>query len=286
VVLMGHTADDVAEARAMRAAGSTTPEPRAWGPSPAWPEGRGVFLLRPMLALRRAEIRAWLTARGEIWIDDPANEDLRSARARARKAGPGDLPAPSAAPLPEALAGACAMDAAGVLSLPRARLRAAAADEAAAFLGIACLCAAGTRRPPGAAQARALLARLAGEAPVTATLAGARIEADADGVRFLREAGEATRGGLGPMRLRAGETAVWDGRFEIAAHGDLAVRRLRGLAAQLSAHDRAALAGLPARARPSLPATEEGGRARLVQARPLALERLRAACGLVAREPD
>jgi tRNA(Ile)-lysidine synthase len=174
-----------------------------------------------------------------------------------------------------------------VLSLPRGRLRAADPEEAAAFVGIACLCAAGTRRPPGAAQARALLARLAGEAPVTATLAGARIEADGDGVRFLREAGEATRGGLGPMRLRAGETAVWDGRFEIAAHGDLAVRPLRGLAAQLSARDRAALAALPARARPSLPAAAtEDGRARLVPARPLALERLRAACGLVAREPD
>ena len=73
---MGHTASDLAEAAAMRAEGSTTPSPREWAPSPAWPEGRGVFLLRPMLHLARGEIRAWLAARGQTWIEDPANADL------------------------------------------------------------------------------------------------------------------------------------------------------------------------------------------------------------------
>ena len=73
VLLVGHTADDVLEARAMRRAGSTTPEPRAWSPSPAWPEGRGLFLLRPLLGLRRAALRAWLAAEQRPWIEDPAN---------------------------------------------------------------------------------------------------------------------------------------------------------------------------------------------------------------------
>src|SRR5207247_1209422 len=40
-ILMGHTGSDVLEAEAMRAAGSTTPDPKEWAPSPAWPEGRG-----------------------------------------------------------------------------------------------------------------------------------------------------------------------------------------------------------------------------------------------------
>ncbi len=87
VILMGHTADDdLREAGLMRAEGSTTPDPREWTPSPAWPQGRGVFLLRPMLGVRRAHIRDWLTARGERWIDDPANEDAAYARPRARRA--------------------------------------------------------------------------------------------------------------------------------------------------------------------------------------------------------
>ena len=85
VILIGHTADDVLEARRMRADGSSVPEPRAWSPSPAWPEGRGVFLARPLLGLGRADIRAWLSARGEAWIEDPANDDLAYARPRARQ---------------------------------------------------------------------------------------------------------------------------------------------------------------------------------------------------------
>ncbi|MET0337744.1 MAG: tRNA lysidine(34) synthetase TilS, partial [Caulobacter sp.] len=88
VILMGHTADDLAEGAAMRAEGSSVSDPREWAPSPAWPQGRGVFVLRPMLGLRRAEIRDWLTAQGRDWIDDPANEDPRFARSRARAASP------------------------------------------------------------------------------------------------------------------------------------------------------------------------------------------------------
>src|SRR6185437_3124426 len=81
---MGHTADDLLEAAAMRTEGSTVPDPREWALSPAWPEGRGVFVLRPLLETRRAELREWLSVRGETWIDDPANEDARFARSRAR----------------------------------------------------------------------------------------------------------------------------------------------------------------------------------------------------------
>src|SRR5690606_1233676 len=63
VILFAHTADDVAEAAAMRAAGSSTPSPRAWSPSPVWPDGRGLFVLRPLLELGRAELRRWLAER-------------------------------------------------------------------------------------------------------------------------------------------------------------------------------------------------------------------------------
>ena len=287
VILMGHTADDVLEARAMRGAGSTTPEPREWAPSPAWPEGRGVFLLRPLLNVRRAALRAWLVAQGESWVEDPANADLRYARARARAAAPSPAPATPAAPPPEPnpLAALCAMDEAGVLAVSRDALRLAPRAQAQAFLGAACLCAAGTVRPPAAARTQRLLARLAAHAPVAATLAGARIEADADEVRVLREPGEAARGALAPIHLRSGETRVWDGRFEIAAERDIEVRPLARLAARLPAAERARLAIFAPKARAALPAAIEGGRVTVIAGRPLALGRLEAACGLVEREP-
>jgi tRNA(Ile)-lysidine synthase len=88
---MGHTADDVAETQVMRSEGALTPFPREWSPSPVWPEGRGVFILRPLLGVRRESLRRWLLDRGEVWVEDPANSDLRFARSRARRvlAGPG-----------------------------------------------------------------------------------------------------------------------------------------------------------------------------------------------------
>jgi tRNA(Ile)-lysidine synthase len=280
VILLGHTADDTLEARAMRRAGSSTPEPRDWAPSPAWPEGRGLHLLRPLLGVRRAAIRRWLTARGEAWIEDPANADPRYARARARRdLTSTDLAATPDLPLPRDLAAACRMDAAGVLSLDRARL-AAEPQTAATFVAMACLCAAGTRRPPERARAERLAVQLAGADAVSATLAGARIEADGREVRFLREPGEAARGGLASLRLAAGETGVWDGRLEI--EGPAHIGALAGQASRLSKADRGRLQAFPPKARAGLPVDGT----RLLDGLPLALARLHAACGLVDREPD
>jgi tRNA(Ile)-lysidine synthase len=204
VILMGHTADDLAEGAAMREAGSTTPDPRAWRPSPAWPEGRGVFLLRPLLGAGRAELRAWLQARGETWIDDPANADARFARARARMTGVAAKPlAPEPAPL--RLADQVSEDA-GVLTAPRALF---GGPDGARLLAMACVCAGGGSRLPRGDRVERLLAKLRDGAPVITTLAGARIEAGDRDVRILREAGEAARGGLRPSA-----PPVWDGRFE------------------------------------------------------------------------
>lgn len=280
VILMGHTADDILEARAMRAGGSTTPEPREWAPSPAWPEGRDVFILRPMLSLRRAAIRDWLTAQGESWIDDPANEDLRYARARAR-AGP----LAAAAPCPPAqtretadLARATGTDLAGSLFVARDLLRAASPLAARAFVGAACLCAAGGKRPPNSARLDRLVAALRSRERVGATLAGARVAAD-DTVRFCREPG---REGLA---TQSGDIPVWDGRFEIVRSPDLTIRALAGVSKRLGEEDRRAIAGIRSEARGALPvAVNSEGEVRLAAARALALPRLLAACGAVSEE--
>ena len=293
VLLIGHTADDVLEARAMRADGATTPEPREWSPSPAWPEGRGLLLLRPLLGLRRAVLRDWLEARGAAWIEDPANRDPRFARARARAAltHHGEVPPGEDAPL--ALAAICRVDPAGGLAFPRAAFRVAPAGEARRLMGLACVCAGGGARPPASAARDRLAERLRGAEALVATLAGARVETCGDEVRIVREAGEARRGGLQPLALAPGRPAVWDGRFEITAMGEgLQVRSLRGLAGRLPGDQQHALAGWPSAVRGALPAIvdeAEGVSCPLLGAAParadsLVEARLRAAAGLTTRE--
>jgi tRNA(Ile)-lysidine synthase len=291
VILMGHTADDILEARLMRTRGATTPDPREWSPSPVWPEGRGLFLLRPLLSVRRGEIRAWLAERGESWIDDPANVSPLSARALARRdiaLGAATTSALIADHLaPQELARMCDTDMAAGLRLPRAALRTAAAGAVARFVSAACLCAAGTDRPAAGARVSRLAERLIGTDGFAATLAGARIEADDAEVRFLREAGEAARGGLKALDLARGETGVWDGRFEVSASRPTKVCAAAGLRPQLSPEDGRRLAALPASARDVVPVgIDESGEPQLISATPLSLARLLAACGAVESEPD
>jgi tRNA(Ile)-lysidine synthase len=295
VILMGHTADDLAEAEAMRRAGASAPSPRAWSPSPAWPEGRGVFLLRPLLALRRAELRALLVTLGESWIDDPANDDPRFARSLARRRlATRSAPAPTAV---EAVAPWPGLDAvrqglAGELTVPR-QLLATGGDETRRALGALALCAAGTTRAPGAAQLERIAARLATGGDFTASLAGARIEARGAAVRFCREAGERVRRMIEAAPLPLGES-VFDGRLEIdAVAAEHRIGFLSGSAARLPPDQRGRLALVPAGARGALPAVfspdgavtcpllGDGGR---VVARSLTFSRLCATLGVIQDE--
>lgn len=297
VIVLGHTADDILEGEVMRGWGSSLGTPREWSPSPAWPEGRGLFLLRPLLGVRRAALRDWLAARGERWIDDPANVDLAQTRARARAllAGGGTPrePGPDDATL-AGLARSVAAGAGGTFDLDRQALRAAPAQAARRLLATAALCAGGGDRPPRGARLEALAQRLIGADPVKATLRGARIAASEARVLVVRDAGEATRGGLAPLALPANAPLVWDGRFELTAYRPgLSVRPLAGLAARLDPAERRALGALAPQARPALPAAiDVEGRVTCpilaggaVQARELVQARMAAACGAISKEP-
>lgn len=294
IILMGHTADDVLEARAMRAAGATTPEPRDWSPSPVWPQGRGLFVLRPLLGLRREDLRRWLRMRGESWIEDPANADPRYARVRARAVTSG-APGRVTPDEPAVLGlGETITEDAGVLSLSRQAFRDAPGGEADRVLAIACVCAGGGERRPAGARVARLAAQIRGGETVAATLAGARVEADPMTIRISREPGEARRGGLAQVALPVGEPVVWDGRYRLkASRAGLVVRRLAGCAARLPSDQRQALNAVPARARGALPAIIDAeGTVSCpvlapmlgVKVKSLVARRLRAACGLVARE--
>jgi tRNA(Ile)-lysidine synthase len=292
VILMGHTADDVLEAEAMRAAGASAPSPRTWSPSPAWPAGRRVFLLRPLLRHRRADLRALLAGLGETWIDDPANDDPHYARTLARRRlARTDAAAPAIVDARPAWAGLAAVrqGVAGELTLPRVVL--AAADPS--VLGALALCAAGTSRPPPAAALRRIAERLSRGDAFVASLGGARIAADHAEVLICREAGERARRGLQPVPSPIGQS-VFDGRFELDLDADgCSVGFLAGLAPRLSPAQRSALKRIPAAARGALPAVispsgkvscpvlDQSG---APSARPLCEARLRATLGGVSDE--
>ncbi|WP_332678245.1 tRNA lysidine(34) synthetase [Brevundimonas sp.] len=270
VILFAHTADDIAEGEVMREEGSTLGRLREWAPSPAWPEGRGVMLLRPMLDAGRVEVRDWLAGQGAEWIDDPANEDPTYARSRART---------SLLPLGEGGAqrrmrvdrgsGEAAPDQ-PTLTLERKDDGSAAVRSSplpmgegsfeidrgvtARALAAALVCAGGGDRPPRGDRLAALLTRLNAGESFTATLCGARIEAAADRVTIRREPGELARRPPPPLPLTPGVEAVWDGRWAITtSEAGWSVVPAAGRMAALSDADRAVLKALPASARAGEP---------------------------------
>ena len=260
VVLFAHTADDIAEADWMRARGSTLGRLREWSPSPAWPEGRGLMLVRPMLDEGREELRVWLREAGRGWIEDPANNDVRFGRSRARASlnpvpqgeGVGWERASTVAPHPFAqgrrLAVVCSRP------LPLGEGFEVERPMAASGLAAVLLCASGDDTPPRRDRLDALIARVASGSNFTATLAGARIEADGDTVLIGREPGEFRRRPPTNIALEAGVPAVWDGRYEVTAHapGWIVTAALGRLNA-LPKADRAVVAAVPAFARAALP---------------------------------
>jgi tRNA(Ile)-lysidine synthase len=304
VVLLGHTLDDQLENALMRADGAPVGLLREWTPSPVWPEGRGLLLCRPLLSLRRADLRRWLAERGFAWIEDPANADPRHARVRARAAvargEQGDM-----TPIADIrlLAQACRTTNWGGIEIDRAALLAATTSQALRLLQIALACAAGVEGLPRPDRAGALLARFAVGGAFVATLGGARVEARPT-IVIGREAGEAARGGLKAVDLPPGESEVWDGRFEIRTpNSGWTVHALRGSANRLTPAERDALRAIPAWARPSLPVLRRSGAPseplRLALGHPhahieeislgcraLCQERFLAAVGLVSHEAE
>lgn len=87
-LMLGHTADDQRETFLMRARQGShwygLAGIRELGVSPAWPEGRGVVLVRPLLDEQRAILRDFLKIEGLTWVDDPSNLNAAFERIRMR----------------------------------------------------------------------------------------------------------------------------------------------------------------------------------------------------------
>ncbi|RED18689.1 tRNA lysidine(34) synthetase TilS [Pontivivens insulae] len=83
-VALGHTIDDVAETLLMRLARGSGPDGLA-AMEPVR-NAQGITWLRPLLQVRRAELRDLLRDQQINWADDPSNSDVRFERARIRHA--------------------------------------------------------------------------------------------------------------------------------------------------------------------------------------------------------
>ncbi|MEO0466949.1 MAG: tRNA lysidine(34) synthetase TilS [Pseudomonadota bacterium] len=89
-ILLGHTLDDQIETYLIRKQQGS----KAFGlggmdraaPSPVWPAGHGITLIRPLLDCRRDALRRVLRSRRVAWIDDPTNSDHNFERVRVRAA--------------------------------------------------------------------------------------------------------------------------------------------------------------------------------------------------------
>jgi tRNA(Ile)-lysidine synthase len=258
VLCLAHTRDDGAEAAWMRGQGSNVTAPAEWSPSPAWPQGRGVFLLRPLLNHGREDLREYLRARGIGWIDDPANANLQSLRARARLADKaGGAPLDVTGVSVEQMDGLLDRSRAGhgLIALNLSGFTALPAPLARRVLSAAAVCAGGGDRLPRGDSLDALIAGLG--SGKTRTLCGARLWRDEKRLYICREAGDIGRNGAGRVGLTPGKEAIWDGRYAISAAARGTIDASGRARSRLNEADRVALRRLPAAVRGILPVLDE-----------------------------
>lgn len=249
-ILTAHTIDDQAETLLLRLArGSGVKGLSAMAPVrplTSWPDADdrsdgdarqgaatdgGVALVRPLLGVSRARLRATLRRDGVGWREDPSNENDRFARVRMRRLMPalaaegldarrlaataGRLARADAAidAMVEALAAAALeADAFGVLSLELAPFGAAPDEVRLRLLARMLGWAGGGDHGPRLDRLERAAAVIDGRRDARFTLAGALLTVGGGRLVVCREVG---RGGLPDMRLAPGASGVWDGRWRV-----------------------------------------------------------------------
>jgi tRNA(Ile)-lysidine synthase len=301
-LLTGHTADDQAETLLMRLArGSGLDGLAAMAPSstdfiqrlagPAAPASTpsgaaarvALRLVRPLLGLSRARLRATLVERGIAWFEDPSNQSPAFERTRLR-ASLGALLALgltreklalSARRLQRArvalersvddfcdpLRHTLTTDPRGFIRIDAEALRRAPLEIAIRLLGRAVAAAGGARAPVPLAKLEALAEAIGACASGHWTLARAKITATPGQILIERE-----RGRVPPPRLRlpVGTQALWDGRFLVSAgsdlSGDIEVRALGAAGLREAAKTLAIIRDAPRGALRALPSFWREGR--------------------------
>jgi tRNA(Ile)-lysidine synthase len=213
-IMVAHTMDDQAETVAFRLArgadvfGLAGMAARA--PVPVWPEGEGLTLVRPMLGVRRATLRAELTAAGLSWADDPSNADARFSRIRLRErlAALGAVErfsaiADAARPIAESIKASArailpAIDWTDGARLPADAWRTLGPTAQSRLLSWLIACQTGADAAPRSAQTERLIAALSTGG---ATLAGVAVRLNRSGL-MVRQA-PPRRGRIAPEVVRA-----------------------------------------------------------------------------------
>ncbi len=203
-LLLGHHLADQAETLAMRAEA---------GSGPAGLAGMAAMtvlatarLLRPLLRIPPARLRATLASRGVGWVDDPSNQDPATRRARLRAGPPLDAAASWAHGRARAAAEAALAEALGRRAAIHPEGYATVDDGAlsAAILSALAWALSGRAYPPSpAAVARAVAAGR------PAALHGVLLRRWRGGWLVAREPAAATEA------VAALPGAVWDGRFRL-----------------------------------------------------------------------
>lgn len=230
-LLLGHTADDQAETFLLRLRRGSNATGLAG--MPAVRELRHCRILRPLLDLRRENIRKYLRSAGQDWIEDPSNDDARYARTAVRRmiaAGEFSTSAlcRSAADYGRArivaeeaadafLSRHARLHPAGFARVERAGVRAAADDTALRGLGRVISSIGATRHAPRTRGLSALLNAVRGGAELSRTLGRCRIFSDRDDVVFCREA----RNLPAESPVPPGCEFVWDHRIAVSSGEDI-----------------------------------------------------------------
>lgn len=240
-LLLAHHRDDQAETLLLRLArGSGLDGLAAMAPLA---ERSSIRLLRPLLRLGKAELTAYLEARGQAWIEDPSNRDSANARVRMRELLPrlaeegmtAARLAETTARLAQAraaldgaanrlLATAIAIYPEGYLRLDTALLRAAEREVGLRALARAIACIGGQSYGPRLERLTRLYDRLCpgGKGPGLGrgrTLGGCRIvparRADGDPSRHVLVMREPSAVAP-PVPWPARAPVLWDSRFRIS----------------------------------------------------------------------
>jgi tRNA(Ile)-lysidine synthase len=260
-LLLAHQREDQAETVALRAARGSGVDGLAGMASIV--ERNAIRLLRPLLGVSRATLRAYLLACGQPWIEDPSNRNPRFTRVRIR-AALGDAPlrpgrgfASARAVREDAaarhLARFVALDPAGFATIDPQAFAAPQALGRKTF-GAILATISGREFPPRSERIERLYGALTEGLAQDRTLGGCLILRRRGKILVCREPAAIAA----PRSIAPGATLRWDGRFRIglgaAAADGLTLGALGADAPKIAREQRKSAAlPLPAAVRASLP---------------------------------